>query len=65
MGERAMPRQPFDRGYDEMYRFTAETHPRFSPVGGMEPGFGSWYPGRNPRIHDREHKWFSDWTRWF
>jgi hypothetical protein len=66
MGEREMPPQRSRNPYDEAYRrFSAQTHPRFSPVGGMEPGGGAGYPRDRSRIHSRENQWFSDWTRWF
>lgn len=66
MGEREMPRQRPGGRYDDQYRrFSARTHPHFSPVGGMEASGSVTDPDARRRIHARENQWFSDWTRWF
>ncbi len=66
LGEREMERQghhtPYDAGY---VRFQDETHPRFSPVGGMYPPMGGSYARRRPPRPLRESMHFSDWTHWF
>ena len=66
LGEREMIRNSPPTHYDEAYRrFNAESHPRYSPVGGNYPAMGGSYAyGRPPRPL-REETWFSDWTRWF
>ncbi len=52
--------------YDDAYRrFSAEHHPRFSPVGGMYPPVGGRYASEGPPRPLREYRHFSDWTRWF
>jgi len=55
-------------GYDEragLRRSAGEGwRPRYSPVGGMQPGAGMRYDRDLPRdVH--EERWFSDRTRWF
>jgi hypothetical protein len=63
MGSRGIPSRGFAGPYDEAYRrFSEQTHPRYTPIDGMQPGMGA--RGRD-RINDRENQWFSDWTRWF
>jgi hypothetical protein len=38
--------------------------PRYSPVGGMQPGYAGGYDRDLPRDL-RDERWFSDRTRWF
>lgn len=66
LGEHELRRRGRLGGYDQSYRrFSEDTHPRYSPVGGMYPPFGGRYLARNPPRPLRENTWFSDWTRWF
>jgi len=66
IGEHALGPASEGSRYDEAYRrFDEESHPRYSPVGGMYHAMGGRYAyNRAPRPL-REETWFSDWTRWF
>ena len=66
IGEHALGREGQSGRYDDRYqRFDRESHPRYSPVGGMYHAMGGQYMyDRAPRPL-REDTWFSDWTRWF
>lgn len=66
LGEREMIRNGPPPHYDEAYRrFNAQTHPRFSPVGGTYHAMGGRFMYDRPPRPLREDTWFSDWTRWF
>jgi len=66
LGEREMRGQRSASSYDDRYgRFSAETHPLYSPIGGMHPAMGGEHAARRPPRPLRENTWFSDWTRWF
>lgn len=66
IGEHALGPEGRSSQYDDRYqRFDRESHPRYSPVGGMYHAMGGQYAyNRAPRPL-REDTWFSDWTRWF
>lgn len=66
IGERAMQRQGRPVGYDQSYRrFSRQTRPRFSPVGGMYGPVGGWTMAGNTPEPLREYRHFNEWTRWF
>lgn len=66
IGEHAYGRSDVDRGYDARFRaFDRDTHPRYSPVGGMHAAMGGEYRYRQPPRPLRDDTWFSEWTRWF
>lgn len=66
LGEHELRWQGRRDRYDEAYRrFDRESHPRYSPVGGMYPAMGGRSAYRRPPGPLREDTWFSDWTRWF
>ncbi len=66
LGEREFIRQGYRDRYDEAYRrFDARNQPRYSPVGGMYGGAGTYRGGRDLPRPIRENTRFSDWTRWF
>lgn len=66
LGEHELRRGGYQPRYDEAYqRFDRESHPRFTPVGGMYGAMGGRYAYSRPPRPLREDTWFSDWTRWF
>ena len=66
IGEREMQRNAGPASYDDSYRrFSRQTRPRFSPVGGMYGPVGGWTMVGNAPEPLREYRHFNEWTRWF